>query len=402
MHILAREYGRRAIAAGADGLVHLFVDKPIDDAFVRLAAERKVFVIPTLTVLDSTNRSNAGNAALTDDPALAPYLTPDDARMLKSSFPGNTAPPDVLKIPSETVKALRAAGVRLLAGTDCGNSGTAHGASLHRELALLVAAGLTPIEALAAATSQAAAAFGLTDRGRIAPGLRADLVLVDGDPTTDITSTRRIAGVWKQGHPIDRDAYRSLVRQQTEALAKLRNAPAPAGSDPGLISDFEGRDAATKGSFGAGWIVSTDAIRGGKSKAESTIVDAGANGSSHALRIRGTIDSGPGQHWPRVMFSPGARPMSAANLSGKSGISFWANGDGKSVYVMVFSQAGGFIPATKTFVTGREWQRLQWDWKQFDGLDGSGTLGVFFGGGSEPGPFELLIDEVRLEPNPDK
>ena len=133
VHVLAREFARGAIAAGADGLVHLFVDKPVDDAFVRLAAEHKAFVVPTLTVLDSVNR-NGGNAALADDPALAPYLTPDDVRMLKSSFPGKTAPADVLKIPSETVKALKAAGVRILAGTDCGNPGTAHGASVHREL----------------------------------------------------------------------------------------------------------------------------------------------------------------------------------------------------------------------------------------------------------------------------
>src|SRR5208337_3941580 len=99
-----REFAREAIAAGADGLVHLFVDKPVDDAFVRLAAERKVFVVPTLTVLDSVNRENQGNAALADDPALAPYLTPDEVRMLKSSFPGKTAPADALKIPLETVK----------------------------------------------------------------------------------------------------------------------------------------------------------------------------------------------------------------------------------------------------------------------------------------------------------
>jgi hypothetical protein len=70
--ILAREFARRAIDAGADGLAHLFIDKPVDDAFVRLAAQRKVFVIPTLTFLDNTNRYNAGNAALADDPALAP------------------------------------------------------------------------------------------------------------------------------------------------------------------------------------------------------------------------------------------------------------------------------------------------------------------------------------------
>ncbi len=75
----------------------------------------------------------------------------------------------------------------------------AHGASLYQELQLLVAAGLTPVEALRAATSTPARRFGLTDRGRIAPAARADLLLVDGDPTTNISDTLSIRGVWRRG-----------------------------------------------------------------------------------------------------------------------------------------------------------------------------------------------------------
>jgi hypothetical protein len=90
--------------------------------------------------------------------------------------------------------------------------------------------------------------------------------------------------------------------------------------------------------------------------------------------------------------------MTPTNLSGKSGLSFWARGDGKTASVMVFSQARGFIPATKSFVAGPEWKRFQFDWKDFDGLDGTTTLGIFFGGGTDSGPFELQVDEVRLEP----
>ena len=92
--------------SGPDGLVHAFVDKPVDDAFVRLAAERKAFVIPTLTVLDSVNRGG-GNAALAEDPALRAYLTADDIEMLRSGFPGKTPPVEILKIPAETVRASR-------------------------------------------------------------------------------------------------------------------------------------------------------------------------------------------------------------------------------------------------------------------------------------------------------
>ncbi|MGO9469501.1 MAG: amidohydrolase family protein [Isosphaeraceae bacterium] len=396
VHILAREHARRAIAAGADGLVHVFVDKPADDALIRLAAEHKLFVIPTLTVIDTVNHTGA-NAALAEDPAIAPYLSPDDVRMLKASFPGKSAPPDLLKIPGETVKALRAAGVKILAGTDCSNPGTAHGASLHRELELLVATGMKPIDALAAATSVTADVFGLKDRGRIAPGLRADLVLVAGDPTNEIAATRAIVGVWKQGRAIDRAAYRAQVQSRREAIAKLKETPAPPGSERGLISDFEGEKATTKTAFGAGWMVSTDALRGGKSKAEVSLV-GGARNSPHALKITGTIEAGPGQHWAGVMFSPGAQPMSPANLSAKRGVTFWARGDGKPMYVMVFSQVRGYVPAMKTFSAGREWTSIHFNWNEFDGLDGTGTLGIFIGGGVEGGPFELQLDDVVLEP----
>ncbi|WP_327140151.1 amidohydrolase family protein [Nocardia sp. NBC_01327] len=104
-----------------------------------------------------------------------------------------------------TVGALHAAGVPVLAGSDSNDQigvpfQPEHGAALHRELELLVAAGLTPAEAIRAATSLPAKHFGLTDRGVIAPGMRADLVLIEGDPLADIRATRAIARVWCAGN----------------------------------------------------------------------------------------------------------------------------------------------------------------------------------------------------------
>ena len=81
---------------------------------------------------------------------------------------------------------------------------------MHRELELMVEAGMSPVDALRAATSVPARVFGLNDRGRIAPGLRADLLLVEGDPTKDIVATRNIAGIWKQGVRFDRELHRPL------------------------------------------------------------------------------------------------------------------------------------------------------------------------------------------------
>lgn len=105
---------------------------------------------------------------------------------------------------SSSVTALHRAGAKILAGTDSNvvqgiPVQPPFGSSLHNELELLVAAGLSNVEALRAATVVPARAFGLNDRGVILPGYRADLVLVDGDPTTDITATRNIQRVWAAG-----------------------------------------------------------------------------------------------------------------------------------------------------------------------------------------------------------
>lgn len=223
VHISSQVSALRAIESGADGLVHLFADSPPDDGFIHSAARHKAFVIPTLTVLQSTTASGmASGKGLLTDPRLKDYLTPGEAANLSQWAQGNGE----LKYAFETVRRLRDAGVPILAGTDAPNPGTAHGVSIHREMELLVEAGLTPQQALAAATSVPARAFRLDDRGRIAPGLRADLVLVGGDPLKDVTETRSIVRIWKGGKAVER---------------LLVAAPATAKSDPAMTIVTAGR-----------------------------------------------------------------------------------------------------------------------------------------------------------------
>ena len=93
-------------------------------------------------------------------------------------------------------------GIDIIAGTDAVPQlkGTAIGPSLAQELYMYVArCGFTPAEALRAATGLSAKRFGFADRGRVAEGLRADLVLVKGDPTEDIEDVGNVVGVWKGG-----------------------------------------------------------------------------------------------------------------------------------------------------------------------------------------------------------
>ncbi|MGK2962275.1 MAG: amidohydrolase family protein [Gemmatimonadaceae bacterium] len=203
VHATRQDDARQAIDAGADGLVHIFIDSPAAPAFVRRARKRGAFVVPTLSVWASSSGTGEGGK-LAADPRVQPLLSATQQTGLKTDFPVQWQRAGSLTNALQSVRALHAAGVPILAGTDADNPGTAHGISMHGELALLVRAGLTPEQALAAATSVPARHFSLGDRGRIAAGLRADLVLVEGDPTRDITATRAIAAVWKNGYEVER------------------------------------------------------------------------------------------------------------------------------------------------------------------------------------------------------
>lgn len=138
------------------------------------------------------------------DPELAPYLNHENIDRLKETFPSARLGIFSCKAANEALLQLRDAHAMIVAGTDAPNPGTTYGASLHGELELYVEAGLTPIEALVTATSAPAQAFHIPDRGRIAPGLRADLLLVNGHPDEDIKATRNIDSVYKAGVKLDR------------------------------------------------------------------------------------------------------------------------------------------------------------------------------------------------------
>lgn len=174
-HVASAADATIALDAGADGLAHVPFDATPEEAgdVVAHCAAAGVFVVSTLVY--------------------AEWLASGQAD------PAQTAAPLRLDHAATIAGMFATAGVRLLAGTDANMIAPAHGAGLLRELELLVRAGLTPEAALRAATSVPAAEFGLADRGRVAPGLRADLVLVTGDPTTDVTAAANIVGVWRRG-----------------------------------------------------------------------------------------------------------------------------------------------------------------------------------------------------------
>jgi imidazolonepropionase-like amidohydrolase len=198
VHTLSAAATRVAVEAGADGVTHLHYDEVISEDLVGRMREQGMFVITTLAVTASGASDGAG-PRLAADLRVASRLDAAWRDNLGREFGWNASLANALR----SVGRLHAGGVEVLAGTDAahlGAPGLAHGASLHDELRLLEAGGLTPIEALGAATRRTADRFGLTDRGRIEPGASADLVLVDGDPTTRLSATLNTRAVWRRGH----------------------------------------------------------------------------------------------------------------------------------------------------------------------------------------------------------
>jgi hypothetical protein len=230
--------------------------------------------------------------------------------------------------------------------------------------------------------------FGLRDRGRIAEGLRADLVLVAGDPTTDITATRAIEGVWKGGVRADRDAYaRNVAATVTAAAVPLT------GAGGGMISDFESGTPAA--SFGTAWTVTTDAMAGGASAGALEVIAGGANGSAHALRITGTIAGALPYAWAGATWSPGAVQMQPGDLSATKEIAFFARGSGATYRVLVFATASGMTPLMHEFTAGSEWREIIVPWSAL-GTDGRGVMAIMILGGPQPGAFAVEVDDVRL------
>ena len=202
VHIETLDDVRIAAEAGAEVLAHVWRDAGADAELSAMLAERGIVVATTLVTQDAFIDAEGGSTLLAD-PRLQPWLSRNAITKLTTRHGGPVF--DNIDRFIEAASGLVDAGVTILAGTDVSAGTTSHGISMHRELELLVKAGLSPLESLKAATSNVSATFGATDRGIIARGKRADLLLVNGNPTVDILASRDIVGVWRGGIEFDRE-----------------------------------------------------------------------------------------------------------------------------------------------------------------------------------------------------
>jgi imidazolonepropionase-like amidohydrolase len=213
-HATEQRVARAVVEAGIDVLAHSIDDEPVDQAMLALMRAQGVVYTTTLMVgprylavfgrhleLSEIERRLGDPdaiASFADLDRLPPEVLPSSVRRAR--------PRPLDPVAAHNLRRVQDAGITVAAGSDAGNIGTLHGPSLHRELELMVQAGLTPMQVLAAATRGGAAVIGRDDIGVLTPGQLADFVILEADPLADIRNTRRIWRVVKGGNVIDPDA----------------------------------------------------------------------------------------------------------------------------------------------------------------------------------------------------
>lgn len=207
-HTSSELRAREAIFAGVDTLAHPVIQGPITDAFALLMGAKKIPMTTTLTIGENYSRL-AENPEYLDQPLYRAVLNADEIEKLKTETAAQYREQSwtwwmkiMSPIAQENLRKIHAAGGVLALGTD-----QTSGPATHRELELLVAAGIAPVEVLRIATLNAAVFLGRADdMGSVAEGKLADLVLLDADPTANIDNAKQINTVIKGGKVIDRAA----------------------------------------------------------------------------------------------------------------------------------------------------------------------------------------------------
>lgn len=209
-HVFYLADAKALVAAGVDVLAHSVRDLPVDAELVQALKSHGVFYIPTLNV-DESFFLLAEQPEVMGDDFFTHAVSPELLQMFQSkAFRDKVAAnPNVPKakaafaVALRNLKTLHDAGVHVAFGTDSGAlPERIPGWAEHHELELMVRAGLSPMDAIVAATQSSAALIKATDRGTLEAGKRADFLVLAADPTVDIRNTRQLVSVWHGGREI--------------------------------------------------------------------------------------------------------------------------------------------------------------------------------------------------------
>jgi len=215
VHATGLAEAKQALKAGADVLVHSVEDLPVDQEFIDLAKRNGTIVIPTLTVLDGYVRMFHGvvdrKPPAIDDPngcidaatrakvaetaTLDPSLVPADRIAARDQRAARFT-----QVTRANLKTLAGAGIPIATGTDAGNPLTLHGPAIYGEMEAMQSSGMTPTQVIVASTATAARAARIdSETGTIEKGKSADLLLVAGDPSTNVSNLRKVRYVVRAG-----------------------------------------------------------------------------------------------------------------------------------------------------------------------------------------------------------
>jgi imidazolonepropionase-like amidohydrolase len=209
-HVFYLDDAKKLVEAGVAGLVHSVRDREVDEELVTRMKEKDVFYVPTLSAHQSAiayaERSDwvgEGPMRETVSPSVIATLLSDDFIESQRSLPALPSMREQYRIALVNLKSLHDAGVKIGLGTDSGTTNRFPGYFEHREVELMVEAGLTPGEAIRAATATSAEVLGVD--GGLAPGKEASFLVLRADPLSDIRATRDIEAVYFKGEKLDRE-----------------------------------------------------------------------------------------------------------------------------------------------------------------------------------------------------
>lgn len=200
-HVYYLSDAKELVSEGIDILAHSIRDQPVDDALVSAMKQKGTYYIATL-FLDEAFFTYADQPEWMNGEFFKNALEPGAADLLKPDvFKPKPGAREVLQLASRNLKKLHEGGVKIGFGTDSGASPyRVQGFSEHRELQLLVNAGLSPAEAIRAATETSAALLGMAaSSGTLEPGKQASFIVLDANPLEDIRNTEKIRSVWLDG-----------------------------------------------------------------------------------------------------------------------------------------------------------------------------------------------------------
>jgi imidazolonepropionase-like amidohydrolase len=217
-HIFYHEDALALAEAHIDLFAHLVRDKAMSDDLIALMVKNKVYVNPNI---GSPERAiHASPPPWESEPYLSGLLrdtvAPEVVARIHNSFAGRK-PDEVTQrqkgydILKASVAKLAAANAPIILGSDTGLEDHFFGYAEQKEMGLMVEAGMTPMQVIVSATSRAAEFLKLADRGTLAPGKRADLLVLDANPLDDIRNTRRIAKLYLAGAEVDRAAIKASL-----------------------------------------------------------------------------------------------------------------------------------------------------------------------------------------------